>query len=235
MSEKISEDDEKKKQKKAKKEARSIERLKTAYKIIIALLIIAFVFWYSINIDKESKLTIYQKAGTNTSGVSVPMKDALIIREYAINQYKDLLVSNDYKAAYSMMSEEYQEYMPYEEYVKTLAGMDASTLDMQSIKQITNYAFEAKVRYKKDGEYVETIYLLYPNKYNEKKYTISPDKFLYSYKDRSFKTDGIELTMDECVVYVDYVTLKGRIKNVEWNDDIKINKLAVSYNSSLNK
>jgi hypothetical protein len=132
-----------------------------------------------------------------------------------------------------MLTKEYKGYMNYDDYVKSLQGIDWNSFAMESIKAKTDNSFEAKVTYKKNGQEIHTTYMLYNSKLNTDVFTISPDGFVYGYFDQTIKKDGLELKVDELIAYADKVTLKASIKNTSWNSKKTVFSIDITYNSKL--
>ncbi len=234
----IDEESKKKQEKELKKQLknqRSLARIKKAFGVLFVLYIVIFIVMYRIKNDEEFNPSIYSKVGANTNGYTLSIKDALIIKEYTINRYKDYLERGLVQEAYNMLSSDYKKYMTFDEYKSSVVGINYSTIDMKSIRSRSKYAYEAEVTYEKNGEVVETVFMLYPNEFNETIYTISPDKFLICYRNQEFAMDGINLIVDECIVFVDSIELRGKITNNDWFEEIELTRIAASYDGKLNK
>lgn len=215
------------------KRQRSLNRLKKAFYVLFVLYIFAFFLIYAMRKDVDSQKNIAQKVGIGNIGVGLSMRDALLVKDYSINKYKDLLIDGDYEGAYALLTDEYKELVSFEEYKADVMQIDAESIDMKSIKSRSSLAYEAEVVYTKNGEEVETTYLLFPYEYNPKYYTISPDKFICCIKDQEFKKDHMVVTVDRCIVYTDKVELEGKIKNEEWKGSIVLSRVAISSDRSL--
>ena len=223
-------------EKKKKQKEKDAKFFKKIGKLFLAVWIIAIVIFVTGTNKLTDEVDIFQKIGASDNGYSVTIKDALILEDAAINKFRDYLEKEDYVQAYNMMSKEYKEYCnTIEMFKEAFAGIDYSSIQMTEVKKKSDYAYVAGVTYVKDGKHILTQYMIYPNQYREKVYTLSPDKFLKAYKNKSYKGDGIEIQIDEVIAYTDRVSIKGSIKNAEWSKDIVLSEIAASYNESLNK
>ncbi len=222
-------------EKKEKKRQKDIKTIKRCLKIIVITWIIGGIMVFAANVMMSKEATILQKIGSNSNAVSVSINDALKIEELSINKYKNFLLNEDYKSAYNMFSKEYKNYMPFETFKESVLDIDYNSIRMTEIKQKSDYAYIAGVTYDDAQRRVFTEFMIYPSLNIENTYTMSPDKFLYSYKDVKFKSDGIEVKIDELVAYIDHFSIRGTIKNKEWSKDIEIIELCASYNETLNK
>ncbi len=115
---------------------------------------------------------------------------------------------------------------------------------MKQVKAKSDYCYEAKIVYKEKKNYsisgderqtFETTYMLYPNEFNTENIKISPNGFLYAYHDEDFEKNGVKVHIDECIVNVDDIYIKGTIKNTAWFSKVVIQRLGVSYNGALRK
>ena len=206
--------------------------LKSFFKVIIIGYLICFVLFFVVKRYNKNKTSIYYRLGENASA-SIPIKDALIIRERSLTPYASLGKAGKYDVMYSMLTSEYKGYMSYDSYVQSLQGIDWDSFAMESIKSKTQNTFEAKVTYKKNGEEVHTNFLVYNSSLNPNVYTISPNNFVYGYFNQTIKADDLELNISELIVYSDYATLKGTIKNTSWTGPKSVFSINITYNSKL--
>lgn len=213
--------------------SKSSKRLKSFFGFILIAYIVVFVIKYSINKFALGKKDIYEKIGNGVS-VSIHTLDAYKIKEYSIKRYANYILKNDYESAYNMLSDEYRAYYDIDGFKEQIQGIDFSTIDMKDIKAKSDYCYIANVEFKRNGELVETTYILYSNEYNTESFTISPDKFLCSYRNQDFKKDGIHLHIDSCLVYIDEIKLVGTISNESWFSDMEFNGIDISYGYTMN-
>ena len=222
-------------EKKKKQKEKDIKFIKKIGKMILIVWIITIIFFVAGAKKLTDEADIYKKVGASDNGYSVTIKDALILEDAAINTFRDYLVKEEYLKAYNMMSKEYKEYYnTLDMFKEAMAGINFSSIKMTEVKKKSDYAYVAGVTYAKNGHQVYTQYMIYPNQYRNDVYTLSPDKFLKAYKNKSYKGDGIEIQIDEVIAYTDRVSIKGSIKDTEWAKDIVISEVAASYNESLN-
>ncbi|MBR3281474.1 MAG: hypothetical protein IKI57_06560 [Clostridia bacterium] len=224
-----------KKAKKKAKEERSFNRLKKAFWVLFVAYIFLFVFWGAINKYITVPKDIYTKVGSNNSGLSIPMSEAYIIEELAINTFKDYLREEDFEAAYNMCCKEYKAYKSYEDFCDYAQRIEPDSFRMKQIKAKTDYALEAQIVYDSGDQRIDTIYIIYPDEFKKGTYYFSPEKFLYMYENQDFKNDGITLHVDKCVVFTDKVEMTGTIKNDSFFDTLAITELGASYSGTLNK
>lgn len=234
-----------------KRNAKAINNLKKLYLFILLLAIIVFVLKYFIDKYAIEEKDIYSLIGNSVS-TSIGSKNALYIREYAIVPFANLLKNSQYEEAYNMCSNKYKEFFTLEDFTNDFSIINASTLAMKDIKAQSDYCYEAKIVYYLKGEeqysYIsgdsgeaiqvannmhETSFMLFPNEFNTTLIKISPNKFLYGYKDVELKKSGIEVNVSKCYVYTDHVDLEVNLKNVSWFSDIQIDSIALGYDTAL--
>ncbi len=236
ISEVFKKDDMSNEEKKKRQKEKDTKFIKKIAKWILILWVIALIFWIVGSKKLADEVSIFQKVGQSDNGYSVTISDALVIEDAAIKKFRDYLVEDNYLLAYNMMSKEYKDYCnTLDMFKEAMSGIDYSTIKMTEVKRKSNYAYVAGVTYVKNGEQVFTKYMIYPNQYREKTYTMSPDKFLIAYKNKNLKDDGVDIQIDEVVAYIDKIIIKGSIKNTEWSKDVITSEIAASYNESLNK
>jgi len=207
---------------------------KKTFKFLFIAYLVVIVVWAIISNYITDKKTIYDKIGTMAPS-SISIKDALNIKGYGVLPYIDFIKAGDTKSAYDMLTEEYRKAFSYEEYLKTLEGIDFETFDMKEIKIKAENTYIATMVYEKAGEKTETDYLLYLNHINPKIITISPNKFIYSYNGLKFKMNNIELTLQNCNIYTDNIKITALIKNTSLFDKMEFTNVGVGYGESINK
>ena len=217
-----------------KKKITKKEFLKRIFKFLFIGYAIVIIIMLLLNGVIKDKRTIQEKIGSSEP-YSISIKDALNIKEYGLMTYASFLKNEKIKSAYNMLSEEYKKVVSYEEYKETLAGINFETFNMKDIKIKAENTYVATVVYEKNGEQTETTYILYLNKINPKIITISPDKFIYGYKDLKFKMDNVELKLQDCTVYTDKIKLVAKIKNTSLLETMTFNNIGVGYDTSINK
>lgn len=149
--------------------------------------------------------------------------------------YANHIKNENFKEAYEMLSEEYRNVIDYENYIKTIADIDFETFDMKDIKMKTVNTYVATVVYEKNNEMFETVYMLYLNEINPKIITISPDKFVYGYKNLKFKMDNMELNVQECNVCTDNIKMIAKIKNTSLFETITLSNIGLGFDDAINK
>jgi len=201
--------------------------------ILIAYLVVFIISTMINSLLKEEK-SIAAKIG-NLEPYGISVKESLYVREYTISPYTALLKQGKTQEAYAMLTEEYQNFVPYEEYLKTIDGIDFKTFEMANIKMKTEGTYVAGVVYEKNGEKIETEYLLFENPYNEKSIKISPDRFIHSYQDLKFEEDNVELRLEVCAIYNNHITIKAILQNKSLFQDMTFNYVNVGYDKTTNK
>lgn len=225
-----------KKEMSEEKKEKTWRRLKKAFVVMAILYIILFIVKDYLDKKPSRDITIYNKVGSSVSATSLSIKDSLIIKEYSIVRFKDYLKALNFESAYKITSEEYRAFKTYEEFVEEFSNINYDSIELKEIRAKSNFAFEAEVVYQNNvGTKFETIYMIYPSLFSETEYTISPNGFLYAYKDKDYEEDGIKVHINNCVAYVDKITIKGNIENVSWFDNVEIDRVGASYNTSLKK
>lgn len=221
----------------AKKEKQKLTISQAQWKIIRVVAIAYIVVIVVMNLVKgalKDEKTIEQKIG-NYEPIGITLKDALYIKTYSITPYADYLKSGDYISAYEMLTDEYRSMVSEEEYKESLAGIDFDTFDMKDIHQKTEGTYVANVIYEQNGEQKETEYLLYASDYNPANIKMSPDKFIYQYKDLGFTEDKVEVNVEECNIYIDSITLKMTVKNKSLMQEMKFSGVTLGYGKDINK
>lgn len=187
---------------------------KKLFKVLLILCIIMCIVNWAYDKYVASEMKVINKINRNLP-VSVSVKDALTVKAYGTDKYFAFLEDGEYKKAYAMLTDEYKAYHKYDDYIKTLDGIDFSTMEVQEVKQMADGAYIAYVEYMRDGNMEETEYFIIISELNYKVMFISPDKFLYSFsKKEEFSKDKIKYTIENCVVYADKVKADIKIKNV---------------------
>ena len=93
--------------------------------------------------------------------------DFTVKRDGYYNVHHMVLPTMDwFTNTYLKQDEEYRKAFSYEEYLKTLEGIDFETFDMKEIKIKAENTYIATMVYEKAGEKTETDYLLYLNHIN---------------------------------------------------------------------
>ena len=212
--------------------SKSSKRLKKIFTILLVAYLIVFLVLYTKNKYANFSDDILEKVGAGIE-TNIPIDRVLRIKKLAMDTYKEFLLNNDYQSAYDMLTDEYKLFCPIEEYETKVKQIDWSTFEVEDINAKNDYCYIASVIYNQNGETIKTRYLLYINKYATDKFFISPDKYIYSYIDQEFSKDDILLHIDECVIYIDKIVLKGSIKNTSWFSDINISSVNAAYGDSL--
>lgn len=221
----------------ASKNKKNNKKTKVQWKMLKFLFfayIIVMVIWLVINNYLGDKKSIYQKIGYREP-YSVSTKDALIAKESSIVPYANYIKAGDTLSAYNMLTEEYKKATTYEEYLKTLEGIDFETFDMKEIKMKAEGTYVATIVYDRENVQEETEYLLFVNEVNPKIITISPNKFIYSFKDLKFKEDNIELTIQSCNIYIDSISMTGVVRNKSMFETMEFKNIGVGYGENSSK
>ncbi len=192
------------------------------------------VIAFAVFVNQSAKpKSIYERIGTYEP-YSTTAKDALFVKAYGLDSYVDGLLAGDYEYAYGRLSEDYRNFFSYEDYQKTLEGIDFSTFEVQSIKLKAENTYVADVSYKRNGETEETTYLLYKNQYHSENITISPDKFIYAYQNMNFENNPLAIAIKECAMYTDHIELEVTVKNQSSKENIELSTLILGYTEGVN-
>lgn len=220
-------------QTKAAKEIKRNKRQKKILKWIVIAYVIVIAIWMVLEYFVEEPVNIHEKIGSSEP-YSISIKDALYIKAYSILPYVEHIQAGEYNAAYKMLSLEYREYLSYDEWLKTLEGIDFSTFDMKEIKMKAPETYVATVVYEKNGEWLETEYLLYANPYNANLITISPNQFIVCYQDLKFHKDNIRIEIQECLVTSQTIKLTAVIENTSLFSSMTFSSVGMGFDNSLN-
>jgi hypothetical protein len=230
-----------KKDKDSNKESLLERFLQKLLKFLFIALAIAFVLWLIVSIYGKKPLSIYTRVG-NKSLVSVSIKDAFMIRAYSIDKYKELAKEGNFEEIYNtLFTDEYKEYVSYDEYLNSIRDIDWDSFNMESIKSKSDYAFEARMVYNvnviESGEEkkkeTKTTYLLFKSYLNDKSFTISPDKYIYGYFDKEIKDEDIKLTVSKLAVFTDKIVMDCTVENTSWFFDHSIYAIDLTYGEGL--
>ena len=208
--------------------------LYSLFKIIFIAYIVVFIIWLIIDHYAVKPKSIYTKVGNNIS-VSVPIKQTLIIREYAINKFVYYGKELNYEAQYNMLTDEYKSMVTFEQYTEQVKGIDWESFTLKELKAKTDYCFEAYVTYNDNDVVVDTVYLLYTTKYNTEDFKISPNKYVFGYANQISKHNGIEVEVSSCMIYMDKIILNATIRNKSLLSRVDIAGINVSYNGVMTK
>lgn len=203
-------------------------------KIVLIIYIVILIFWLLINNYLKDDKTIYEKIGSMYP-YSATTKDALNVKLHAILPFRDFLKNNEIESAYDMLTAEYKEYMPYDEFFKLFEDIDLDTFDLKRLDIKADGTYIATVMYERNGEKEESQYLLYMHKNNPNLITMSLDKFIYTFRDLKFNIDNTEVKIDECNVFTDNIYLKTTIKNTSSNEEITFTNIGLGYGEGINK
>lgn len=221
----------------AKKEKKKITKTQFQWKIVkrvfIAYLVVFIIMGLIQGAMKEEK-TIEEKIGSYEP-IGIPLKEALYIKSYSIMPYVDYIKSGDYDSAYDMLTKEYRDMVSKEEYLQKIEGINWDTFDMQEIHMKAQDTYVASIKYEQNGEEKETEYLLFVNAYNSKIVEISPDKFIYQYRDLIFNEDKVEVKVAECDIYINTITVKMTVKNKSLMQDMSFSGVTLGYGQNINK
>ena len=202
--------------------------------LILACAIVAITkFILDINLFDDTKI---QNRVNSNLPISITMQDALYIKTHSINNYVTLLMQGETRKAYSMLTEEYQSYKTYSEYLNEIEGIDFGTFNLKEVKMISENTYVAMVEYERNGVPEESEYLILVNKVNSKNMKIAPDKFLYEFEEEiKFSEDGIKFTVEECIVNSDIIKLTVNVKNSNWIEKVNIKEIGVAFSENESK
>ena len=212
--------------------AKSTIRLKKIFTFLLVAYLIVFFLMYAKNKYGNADNNIYAKVGSGIE-TNITVEKTLKLKKLSIDKYKNCLFNSDFDSAYSMLTDEYKYYCDFDTYLNQVSEIDWSTLDVEDINAKNDYCYIASVVYEQNGQLVKSKYLLYVDRYFTESITISPNNFVCSYKDQDFEKDGVSLHIDECVINIDKVFLKGSVKNTSWFSDIKITSVDAAYGGAL--
>ena len=217
--------------KKVSPNSKSTKRLKKIFSFLLVAYIIAIVLLYTKNKYAHFSDNILEKIGSGIE-TNLTIEKTIRIKELSVDKYKKYLINHDYESAYNMLTDEYKKYCDYEKYTAYAQAIDWSKLEVEDINAKNDYCYVAHIIFEED-EPIKTRYLLFVNKYAPENFFISPDDYVYSYRDQEFKKDDILLHIDECVISINDVKLNGYIENISWFSDITINEVNIGLGDSM--
>lgn len=200
--------------------------------IVIAYIVVFIVSGIIKTYVKDEK-DIITKIGFSQP-YSISIKESVNVNLYGPTLYVEYIKNKNYEAAYNMLTNEYKVAFPYEDFLKSIEGIDFDTFRVESIKMKTEGTYVLEVIYERNGIEKTTQYLVYENSYNPLKMTISPNKFIYSYEDLIFEKDQIELKIKECYIYTDSVKMSVIVKNKSLFKTMEFINLGIGYGISTN-
>lgn len=201
--------------------------------IVIAYIVVFIVAGIINNYTKKEK-NIMEKIGT-TELYSVSIKDAMNVNIYGTLLYKDYIKEQRFEDAYNMLTSEYKEVVSYEDFLKSIECIDFDTFRVETIKMKTEGTYVLDVVYDRNGTEKTTQYLVYVNPYNPEKMTISPNKFIYSYRNLNFEKDQIEVRLQECNIFTDKIKMSIVVKNKSIFKDMEFISLGAGFGNAMNK
>lgn len=203
-------------------------------RFLVIAYIVVFIVAGIINKYTKNEKSIMEKIGT-TELYSVSIKDAMNVNIYATLLYKEYIKEQKFEAAYGMLTPEYKQIISYEDFLKSIEGIDFDTFRVETIKMKTEGTYVLDVVYDRDGVEKTTQYLVYVNPYNPEKMTISPNKFIYSYRNLNFEKDQIEVRLQECNIFIDKIKMSIVIKNKSLFKDMEFVGLGAGFGNAMNK
>jgi len=212
--------------------AKSTIRLKKIFSFLLVAYIIVFFMMYAKNKYGNTSNDIFTKIGSGIE-TNITVENTLKLKRLSIDRYKNYLIGGDYGSAYDMLTSEYKYQYDFDTYINQVSDIDWSTLELEDINAKNDYCYVASVVYRQNNELKKDKYLLYLDRYFTDSVTISPDSFICSYKNQDFEKDGVSLHIDDCIICIDQIRLKGSIKNTSWFSDINITSIDSAFGSSL--
>ena len=212
--------------------AKSTIRLKKIFSFLFVAYAIVLLMIYTKHKYEEKTKDVATKIGAGIE-TNITVEKTLQIKKLTIDRYKKYMLAGEYDSAYNMLTDEYKYYCDFDTFVANASTIDWSTVDVEDINAKNDYCYVATVVHRNDDQIIKTKYLLYLNRYLTDVFTISPDNFVYSYKNQDFEKSGVSLHIDECVITINDVTLVGSIKNTSWFSDISIKAVNAAYGNSL--
>ena len=182
---------------------------KKILKFLILIIVIEIVVIIIINFNINNPKTIEEKIGYGQIQ-SIPIKDYTYVRIMAIESYFNRIEEKEYEEAYSMLIDEYKEYMPFEEYKEKIKDINPETLNIKKIKAKNEYCFISEIEINNE----EQTYICYMNEYNNKIFNIAPDNFLtYSKSDFKEKKSGLLIEIKDYITNIEDITVNLKLEN----------------------
>lgn len=179
-------------------------------KFLLISIVIMLIIIIAIKCFVLKEIPITEKIG-NASAMSVSLNDSLHIKTYSTTKYFSLLNGKLYDRAYSMLTEEYQRYVPYETYLEEAKKINTNQ-GVTSIKQLSKHAYILTLENIDTQEI--TTYIAYINKFNSENFTLSPCGFVYyDILNMKSKNEQISAELIDYLVMDNSIQAKLKIKN----------------------
>ncbi|MBQ9267617.1 MAG: hypothetical protein IJ217_04995 [Clostridia bacterium] len=207
---------------------KKVKSKKKAVKILFFFALFMLIAIIVLNKYILEEVPISERIGTYMP-MSVSLNDATFVKAYSTSKYFELLKEGEYEKAYKMLTPEYQRYMSYENYLKTIQGYHFD-MPVKQVKQLADHTYIVTLEDTEKQE--EHIYFAYANKFRNETFTISPDKFIYyDAPNIKHKSNGLEATVENYLVMQDSITVKMKFKN-NTSKEMKIEDVMVEITLS---
>lgn len=193
-------------------------------KVLFGLILFMIIAIYILRKYVLADVPISQKFGAYQPS-SISLNDSIHIKTYSTTKYFDLIERKEYDLAYQMLTDEYKRYMSYDKYLNEINKYNFKDWVVKSVKQISDVTFVITLEDMVTKE--NHIYIVYANKFNNKVFTISPEKFIYYDAPNTVENSrGLECTLVEYSVFQDSVNLRLKINN-KTSKEVTINDVKV--------
>jgi len=183
---------------KLKATEKSKKILKKFFTIILILYIFLFAFMFAFRKYFIEGKNIYTKVSTSHVLQSIPIKDALIIRELTIEKLKNYIKNQEYEKAYDLYSKEYKEFISLENYINEIKKIDIDSVEMAEIKARNDDCYEADIVF----DYIDSASELYKETTEKRKIShLTLNWFMQTLLDRSDRMamySGFEIRVPFC-------------------------------------
>lgn len=184
--------------------------------LLILFFILLFIVFLLKGYEKE-QIDIARKIGPKVGERELSMTDYYNLTQIIEDTYKDYLLKQDYKTAYSMLSKNFRLYLPFDEYEKEMSNKDNSKLKVADIKRVTKTTYHVKTNM--SGEDFTIIIDKEDNKF-----TLLPKSFLdYVKPNIIVSKKNLKCTLIDYVVNINQTVFNFDLKN-ESKEEIKLER-----------
>ena len=196
-------------------------------KIFVVLLIIIFVLLfinYTVKKFEQEEMDIKTKIGPVIGNSTVTINEFTLVSERTIGLYLKYLRENKIEEAYSLLSYEYKQYVPLDDFKAYISNTKFSKYSVNSITRKTENMYLATLDV--DGEKQEMLIILVGERF-----CIVPEPFLkYVIVNEEISKDGVKYILEGYKINVNSCIFDVKIIN-DKNEDIIISGSNIKLSS----
>ena len=176
--------------------------------------ILLFIIFLLKSYQKE-QVNIADKIGAKIGESELSMTDYYNLVQIIENTYKEYLMNGDYKTAYSMLNQNYRNYVSFDDYQEKMKNKDISNLKVTNIKRVSKTTYHATTNSSGDD------FTIIIDK-DEGKFLLLPESFLGAKKlDSKVSNNKLKCVLEDYLVKVDETLFNVKLTNSS-NEDMNI-------------